>query len=384
MKQFRNGLVLVLVLVLTLAVFPVGALAKDDLKNTDPEKYYLVLDLKNQIVTVYLKNETGEYTDADIVRRFLCSSGSNKPKTADPLDIGSPTPTGIWKIGGRQRFGRFASFSDRARYWVQIVGDNLFHSVMYQKDDFSTLQSSAYGNLGSAVSHGCVRLHVEDAKWLYYYACPGTTIKVSDKEKNAGDVRGSLKKNQIKFAAYRELQKNFYDIEEQENDKCWVSVEGARIRKGNGKTQNLVTSPGMGAELEILFRSPAWYCVRYDKRVGYILRGYITETQGTRDTVEDATMVKFTDWLYTVKDQKVANRICKVPSDTSVKVLEVDGAWTKVQFMDQFGFINEIGYMRSDDLYTGWGLSFADVPNATDAPDTVTPDVSAAPEVSDE
>ena len=358
MKQLRNGLLLMLALVFVLGAFPMGALAKDELKNTDPEKYYLVLDLKSQVVTVYLKNETGEYTDADIVRRFLCSSGSNRPKTDDPKDIGSPTPRGVWKIGGRQRFGRFASFSDRARYWVQIVGDNLFHSVMYDKDDFSTLVASPYGNLGSAVSHGCVRLHVEDAKWLYYYACPGTTILVTDSQKGDSVLKASLKKNQMKFAAYRDLQANFYDIEELPNDKCWVSVDNARIRKGNNRNANLVVSPGTGAELEILFRSPAWYCVRIDGRTGYILRGYITETQGTRDTVETATLIKFSDWMYTEKDDKVANEICKVPNDTSVKVLEAGDVWTKIQYVDEFGFIDETGYIKTEKLYTGWGLTF--------------------------
>ena len=32
-------------------MFVPAASAKDELKNTDPDKYYIVLDLKNQIVT---------------------------------------------------------------------------------------------------------------------------------------------------------------------------------------------------------------------------------------------------------------------------------------------------------------------------------------------
>jgi len=350
---------LILAFVLLLGVLPAAASAKDELKNTDPEKYYIVLDLKNQIVTVYEKNETGEYTEADIVRRFLCSSGSTKPKSGDPNDIGSPTPVGIWKLGGRQRFGRFANFSDRARYWVQLVGDNIFHSIMFDRDDFAALKPSPYGNLGSAVSHGCIRLHVEDAKWLYYYAPPGTTCLVTDNEKMDGALKRSLKSNQLKFNAYRDLQKNFYDTEEGPNDKCWVSVDIGRMRKGNGKVWPLVASPGLGAELEIIFANPAWYFVRYEKRVGYIARGHITLTKGTRDTVENATLIRgpAAPWIFSEAGGGVKNRICKIQTDTSVTVLGTEGSWSKIRYYVPDA-VDIVGYIETAKLYTGWGLVF--------------------------
>ena len=89
--------------------YPARALAQDELKNTDPDRYYILLDLRNQIVTVFERDENGAYTK--IVRRFLCSSGRTDVDEADPEDEATPTPRGIWKIGGRERFGKFANFN---------------------------------------------------------------------------------------------------------------------------------------------------------------------------------------------------------------------------------------------------------------------------------
>ena len=127
---------------------------------------------------MFERDETGAYTK--IVRTFLCSSGRTDVDEADPEDEGTPTPRGIWKIGGRERFGKFANFgSSYARYWVQIVGSIYFHSILFNKRSIDAMDREAYSDMGSKVSHGCVRLYVEDARWLYYYACPGTTIEIS-------------------------------------------------------------------------------------------------------------------------------------------------------------------------------------------------------------
>jgi hypothetical protein len=53
---------LLLAFLLTLSIFPAPAFARDALKNTDPDKYYILLDTNNQDVTVYERDENGEYT----------------------------------------------------------------------------------------------------------------------------------------------------------------------------------------------------------------------------------------------------------------------------------------------------------------------------------
>ena len=80
----RRGLALLVSILTVLALLfaPRTADALDELKNTDPDRYYILLDLRNQIVTVYERDEAGEYTR--IVRRFLCTTGRTEVDPEDP------------------------------------------------------------------------------------------------------------------------------------------------------------------------------------------------------------------------------------------------------------------------------------------------------------
>ena len=352
-----TAILLLCAMVAGLLVFARPTFAEEELKNNDPERFYIVLDLNSQIVTVYQKNENGEYKD--IVRRFLCSSASNKPHDEeDPNDIGSPTPTGIWKIGGRQRFGNFANFSDYARFWVQLEGDIFFHSVLFSKQDLNALSSAAYGNLGTAVSHGCVRLHVEDAKWLYYYACPGTSVEVTNQLKSDGKTASALKKLKMDFKSYKTAQAGIFVTPETAPDKVWVTYDNAPLRKGNNKTYPVTRRLKAGTELEVIIKGGAYYMVRDGKKVGYIARGHISETQGVVDTVENAKLIKATVWMFNKQSDKKENRICKIPTETCVKVLETDGKWTRV------AYYHHEGWILTNSLMTGWGVNFDMADNA--------------------
>lgn len=329
------------------ALIPARTYARDELKNEDPERYYILLDLNNQIVTVFERDEEGAYTK--IVRRFLCTSGRTELDPEDEEDAGTPTPRGIWKIGGRERFGKFANFGgEYARYWTQIVGSVFFHSIMFGDRSVNSLKRSAYSNLGKNVSHGCVRLYVEDAKWLYYYACPGTTVEVSTNEPRDRALAKALKSD-MSFSEYNKLQKTFYDDPELPNKSAWVTVEGARLRKGSGGNFDTVAKLAVGDVLEVLMEGEAWVKVRFDKREGYVKRGYISYVEGKMDTRSDATLMKATDWLYEEPNTS-SERLVKVPVDVSVQVLEtLDGGWTQIRYW------NLTGYIKTSRLTTGWG-----------------------------
>ena len=344
----RTALLLALLCFFGALAAPGRAHAQDALKNEDPELYYILLDLNNQIVTVFERDEEGEYTK--IVRRFLCSSGRTDIDEEDPEDEATPTPRGIWKIGGRERFGKFANFGgEYARYWVQIVGSIFFHSVLFGDRTVNSLKRSAYGNIGSNVSHGCVRLYVEDAKWLYYYACPGTTIEVSTSEKRDSTLKKALK-NKMSYSEYNAFQKTITDDKaELPNDRAWVTVEDARLRKGSGATFDSISRLEVGTELEVLLKGEVWVKVRYGKREGYVKRGYITYTRGVMDTKKDATLLKTTEWIY-VEPDAGSERICKVPAQASIKVLETrEDGWTKLKYW------TETGYVRTSRIVNDWG-----------------------------
>lgn len=63
------------------------------------------------------------------------------------------------------------------QYASRIVGSILFHSVPYEQKDKSTLEWWEYDKLGTKASLGCVRLTVEDAKWIYNNCVSGTKVE---------------------------------------------------------------------------------------------------------------------------------------------------------------------------------------------------------------
>lgn len=336
-----------LVLTSIIIVFPASAFARDELKNTDPSKYYILLDANNQVVTVYEKDKNGEYTR--IVRRMICTSGRTEIDPLVPEDMGTPTPRGTWKIGGRERFGKFASFgAEYARYWTQIVGGVYFHSIMFGKRNVDALKSSPYSTLGNAASHGCVRLYVEDAKWLYYYACPGTTVTVSYRERLDPELTAALKSD-IPFKEYNKLQKRFYDEPELDNLTAWIVKDNADMRTGNGSNDNVIKKLDIDTEVEVLQLAEPWCKIKYDGREGYMRLAYLTFEKGTVSSSENADILKATAYMYKEADDD-SGVICKVPAFTSVKVLDNSvEKWCKVEYYD------ETGYIPSRYIVKGWG-----------------------------
>ena len=90
-----------------------------------------------------------------------CSDG--KPST--------PTVSGTFKVQSRGYY--FDSGNSRCFWYTQFHGNYLFHSVLYNKN--GTLQD---GRLGMGLSHGCVRLDINNAKWIYDNIPRNTTVVV--------------------------------------------------------------------------------------------------------------------------------------------------------------------------------------------------------------
>lgn len=333
--------------------------------NTDPSKYYILLDLNNQIMTVYEKDGGEEYTK--IVRQMLCSTGKTAIdealKLIDPENkdnVPKPTARGIYKTGGHELFGKFPEFSGTyARYWTQIVANNFMHSIMFSKQNVNSLQSSPYRNIGRNVSHGCVRMYVEDAQWMYYNIPPGTTINVSDKEKRNSALKKTLKKK-MSFSEYNKYQKTITDQPMPPNLTATVIVDKAKLLNGCGGTNDrLYARMKIGSNVEILLPSDPWCKVKYGNRVGYTLTANLKPSGGiivsgnveSYTSGEDAKTMTTTSVMYTAPDEKSAI-ICKIPKYESLRVLEDTNGWSKVLYF------NEIGYMQDKYIKTGWGIVY--------------------------
>nr|WP_275951554.1 L,D-transpeptidase family protein [Faecalicatena contorta] len=84
----------------------------------------------------------------------------------------TPTVEGVFRVGIKGYY--FDSGNARCYWYTQFYGDYLFHSVLYNK--YTGALSD--GRLGMALSHGCVRLDINNAKWIYDNIPPGSTVVV--------------------------------------------------------------------------------------------------------------------------------------------------------------------------------------------------------------
>ncbi len=155
--------------------------------------YFFEVDVNNQVVKVWKYNrDTQDYTDLD--RAFICTTGS----TAYPTALGTFTLTG--------RKSQMCWFPDwgggHARWWVKIGRDKngtfAFHSVLYsQWDDDSTLKVSSFTGLGKRGSHGCIRLTVADAKWIYDHVREGMQVWIRDDAPDDPELKAKVKPGEL-------------------------------------------------------------------------------------------------------------------------------------------------------------------------------------------
>ena len=125
-------------------------------------------------VTVYLMNAQGVNVP---VKAMVCSVGRE----------GHPTPLGTFKTSDYYVWRQLVDGS-YGRYAVRFNKGILFHSVPYTKTSWDALKWEQYNLLGQPASLGCVRLSVNDAKWIYDYVPKGSTVIVYDDALNPGPL----------------------------------------------------------------------------------------------------------------------------------------------------------------------------------------------------
>ncbi|MCM0646951.1 L,D-transpeptidase family protein [Clostridium swellfunianum] len=120
-------------------------------------KYLIWIDIPKQRVNIF----TGSNKNWKLLKSMVCSTGKSY----------TPTIKGNFEVGVKGSYF-IADGGARCKWYTQIKGNYLFHSVLYDNKGERIIDST----LGVPASHGCVRLATENAKFIYDNIPAGTAI----------------------------------------------------------------------------------------------------------------------------------------------------------------------------------------------------------------
>ncbi|MDD4080902.1 MAG: peptidoglycan-binding protein [Eubacteriales bacterium] len=156
------------------ALFSLDVVRADGTPRPSPEPtpvpYFVEVDVNNQLIKIFKSDGMGGYSVLD--RIFTCSTGTK----SYPSEVGTYTLT-----GRRARWAEFPNWGGgKAQYWLRINADIAFHSVIYGSYNTNNVNMSSVKKLGSRASHGCIRLTVADAKWMYENIGQGVEVWIHE------------------------------------------------------------------------------------------------------------------------------------------------------------------------------------------------------------
>ena len=127
-------------------------------KNT---KYKVEINLTKQLIAVYKDNVE--------VRQIQCSTGLIG-------DADTETPVGNFEIQNKGTFFFSPKYNQGGKYYIKFFSNYLIHSI--PTDRSGNIIEEEKDKLGVPVSHGCVRVPIEESKWLYDNVPVGSTVSI--------------------------------------------------------------------------------------------------------------------------------------------------------------------------------------------------------------
>ena len=121
-------------------------------------KWLILVDTKSNKVGIY-NGSKGKWVEK---KYWSCTSGARS----------TPTPKGTYTVKAK---GLAFGHGYTCWYYTQFYGDYLFHSVLYNPGSKTKIQD---GRLGINASHGCIRLTLTNAKWIYDNIPRGTKVVI--------------------------------------------------------------------------------------------------------------------------------------------------------------------------------------------------------------
>lgn len=117
--------------------------------------WLILVDTSRCVTSIYY----GSQGNWDLNRRYVCSTGR----------AGTPTVIGEYEVFGK---GYLFGHGYTCYYYTQFYGDYLFHSSPYYVNSNRIMDPT----MGVPSSAGCVRLEIQNAKWIYDNIPYGTKV----------------------------------------------------------------------------------------------------------------------------------------------------------------------------------------------------------------
>lgn len=126
-----------------------------------PTNYLITTSLENRLTYIFQKSSNNHKWD--LLYTWSCTIG--KPQT--------PTIKGTFYVSGRKPF--FGTDTYRVKYATRIRGSYYYHSILFNAQGTEVINDT----LGAALSHGCIRLALDNAHWIYDHILDTTTIIIN-------------------------------------------------------------------------------------------------------------------------------------------------------------------------------------------------------------
>jgi peptidoglycan hydrolase-like protein with peptidoglycan-binding domain len=123
-------------------------------------KYFIWVNKSSFSVMVF----EGKKNSWKLIKEFPCTIGKGGVYE---------TPTGIFQIGNKGDY--FVSGNVSAKYYSQIYGGVLFHTILYDKKGKKIVDS----RMKMKLSHGCIRLEIPNAIYIHDKIPHGTTVFIN-------------------------------------------------------------------------------------------------------------------------------------------------------------------------------------------------------------
>lgn len=138
-------------------------------KSTDNLKGELNKNTKYNIdVNLTKQNIVVKENDIEI-KNIKCSTGTIG-------DSDTETPLGQFFIQNKGEYFFNKKYEEGARYYIKFFANYLIHSIPI--DEKGNIIEEERNKLGFPASHGCIRVSMEDAKWIYDKIPNGSAILI--------------------------------------------------------------------------------------------------------------------------------------------------------------------------------------------------------------